>query len=296
MAIETTCGGCGKLLSVGDEHAGRRARCPECGQIYTVPTPNAPTSDSPVAAPPGLPVPSSGSSSISTETTAYNPAFNQTGAPTPPPPPPDAATPNPAAADNNQFWMRTPAGVEYGPVDRETLDRWFSEGRVGPGYMIRQSAVGLWQAAELSRPNSKSSTSGASTSGQQTGGQYTGGQYAAAMNPTPASGPVNPYSATNPFPSDANSYRQMYPVSDQSGLVLAFGILSWFLCPIFGILAWVMGRAGLRDIAAGMADPANKGLMQAGYYLGMVHVLLITVCVGGYIVFIAFAITLGSLS
>ncbi len=84
-----------------------------------------------------------------------------------------------------------------------------------------------------------------------------------------------------------------YPKPDQSGLVLAFGILSWFVCPIFGVVAWVMGRTALQDIAAGLADPANKGLLQFGYYLGMVNVILYTICFGGYIVVAALAITLG---
>jgi hypothetical protein len=37
MPIETSCHGCRKLLRVADEHAGKTARCPGCGTIYTVP-------------------------------------------------------------------------------------------------------------------------------------------------------------------------------------------------------------------------------------------------------------------
>lgn len=37
MAIETICKGCARKLSVGDEFAGRKARCPHCKTIYTVP-------------------------------------------------------------------------------------------------------------------------------------------------------------------------------------------------------------------------------------------------------------------
>lgn len=37
MSIETSCYGCGKLLRVADEHAGKQARCPACGSVYAVP-------------------------------------------------------------------------------------------------------------------------------------------------------------------------------------------------------------------------------------------------------------------
>lgn len=33
---------CGKSFSVGDEHAGKRTKCPKCGAALTVPTPTAP--------------------------------------------------------------------------------------------------------------------------------------------------------------------------------------------------------------------------------------------------------------
>lgn len=37
MSIDTTCQSCGKRLRVGDEHAGKQARCPACQNVYTVP-------------------------------------------------------------------------------------------------------------------------------------------------------------------------------------------------------------------------------------------------------------------
>jgi hypothetical protein len=35
--IDTLCGGCGKRLRVAAEHAGKKARCPHCQNVYTVP-------------------------------------------------------------------------------------------------------------------------------------------------------------------------------------------------------------------------------------------------------------------
>ncbi|MCI0361264.1 MAG: hypothetical protein L0211_22510 [Planctomycetaceae bacterium] len=41
MPIETICQSCGKRLRVGDENAGRLAKCPECQAVFTVPQPGA---------------------------------------------------------------------------------------------------------------------------------------------------------------------------------------------------------------------------------------------------------------
>lgn len=38
MPIEMRCTGCGQTLRVGDEHAGKKARCPACGTIAEVPS------------------------------------------------------------------------------------------------------------------------------------------------------------------------------------------------------------------------------------------------------------------
>jgi ribosomal protein S27E len=37
MSIEMQCAGCGQRIRVGDEHAGKKARCPACGTITLVP-------------------------------------------------------------------------------------------------------------------------------------------------------------------------------------------------------------------------------------------------------------------
>jgi hypothetical protein len=40
MPIEMPCSGCGQLLRVADEHAGKMASCPKCGRVTTVPLPD----------------------------------------------------------------------------------------------------------------------------------------------------------------------------------------------------------------------------------------------------------------
>ncbi len=56
MTIEFSCEHCGKALSTGDEKAGRRAKCPDCGEAIEVPWINTAGVDlSAVPAPPPLP-------------------------------------------------------------------------------------------------------------------------------------------------------------------------------------------------------------------------------------------------
>ncbi len=233
MAIETICTGCGQKLSVADENAGKRARCPACGQIYTIPS----TSDAPLGG-----TPRSDTRSNPTSPTSAASAY-------------DAGRDADQPPDGVRYWMRSVDGGEYGPVDQPTLDRWFREGRVGPGYQIRQSEFGNWQAADIFRPRMQvdDSSGGTNTS--------------------------NPYS-----PVDTSSGMYRYPKADQGVLILVMGILGFMCCPIFGIVAWVMGHTALNDIKAGRADPKSKGLVQAGYYIGIAGVVMNILCVGGSMV------------
>lgn len=261
MAITTTCSGCGKTLAVADEFAGRQARCPACGQIYTVPAPINPTPFTPLSAAPSGPLDA---------TTGYaNPAPLDLESPVTTPSTPTAfpdlapvsspTSDNLASSGSNaggiQYWMRASNGVEYGPVDEATLNRWFNEGRVGADYQIRIGSHGHWQPQAAFQ----------------------------SVVSTPLSMPaigVNPYAAQSTFTPGVATSRT-YPKADQSGLVLAMGILAWIGgCPIFGIIAWVIGGQALADISAGQADPSSRGVVQVGYYLGMVNVILCIACIG----------------
>jgi hypothetical protein len=249
VAIETICSGCGQKLSVADENAGKRARCPACGHIYTIPAVSQlPTG--PAAFSPGPDSPFAGNASPLQNTT-------------------DSST-----NDGLQYWMRAVDGNEYGPVDQATLQRWFREGRVGPGYQIRLSEFGNWQAAELFRP----SLPHASTSA---GGNFAGGNSGAD---------ANPYSPVQP---DLGMYR--YPKADPGVKILILGILGFACCPVFGVAAWIMGHTALNDIAAGRVDPSSKGLVQAGYYIGIASVVINILCMGGSFVIQALSLVGGGM-
>lgn len=60
-------------------------------------------------------------------------------------------------------------------------------------------------------------------------------------------------------------------------LILVLGILGIVLCPICGIIAWVMGNGDLKAIAAGQMDPTGEGLTKAGKICGIVATILMIV-------------------
>jgi hypothetical protein len=115
MPIETICASCAKKLRVADEHAGKQARCPNCGHVYTVPQ-LTPSSYSPLA----------------TDTTAQviTPAFQP-----------------PAKPGADQWYLKIDDGRQFGPIDRATLDQWFRERRIGPSSQVRNTAQAPWQPA-----------------------------------------------------------------------------------------------------------------------------------------------------
>lgn len=262
MAIESVCTGCGQKLSVADEHAGKKARCPACGQVYVVTLPIG-------GQPLGTPKPSGGAGAFggtSNEASSGSDAFGLSGndfassssddlfAGAAASSTPESTTPS----SNDQYWMKAADDQVYGPVDRAGLDRWFAEGRVADNYTIRQGESGTFLASSNFRPI----PAGASNS--------------------------NPFASAAAAATTHSQASVSYPKSDQSGLILAMGIMSFIVCGICGIIAWVMGSGALKDIQAGRMDPTNKGLVQVGYYLGMASVLLHIFCIGGYVILIAF--------
>jgi phage FluMu protein Com len=264
MPITTQCSGCGQTLAVAEEFAGRKAKCPQCGHVYIVPTAaTGPTSDNGATA-----------AVIGASDAFPSPDMTASYAPS------TAA----GAARDAQYWMRASDGRTYGPVDQPGLMRWFAEGRVGPDYQIRTGSEGPWQPAALFQGMRSAAPPGRSPQ-PAAGHPFAGNPYA-----------QNPYAAS---PVAAQAYPQgqsptTWRKDDRGSLVLVLGILAWiFGCPIFSIIAWTVGHQAIRDIRDGLANPASLGMVQVGYYLAMAHVIVTLLAIGFMAVIFAVALVSG---
>jgi len=72
-------------------------------------------------------------------------------------------------------------------------------------------------------------------------------------------------------------------------LILVLGVLSLIICQPLGIVAWLLGNADLKQMAAGAMDPAGKDMTNIGRILGIIATVLLAL---GIVVFIG-AIVLG---
>ncbi len=74
-------------------------------------------------------------------------------------------------------------------------------------------------------------------------------------------------------------------------MILVFSILSWFLCVIFGIVAWILANSDLRAMEEGRMDPTGEGITKAGKIVAMISVILSIVgCVVGIIMVLGFGL------
>lgn len=91
-------------------------------------------------------------------------------------------------------------------------------------------------------------------------------------------------------PTTGSGYLQPH----RGVMILVFGILSFFVCMIFGIVAWVMGNNDLRAMDEGRMDPEGRGLTQAGKICGMISVILTLVFIVLWIAMVALFGVLGA--
>jgi hypothetical protein len=166
-----------------------------------------------------------------------------------------ASASNQESAVPTEMWqLKTPEGQIYGPVSREILDQWVSEGRVSAECSLLSEPEGVWKDAVAVYPILRP-----------------------VVRPNPQPVFDNPVTGTSPSPyvSGGEPARVRIMNGHRGGLVLALGIMSWALgCPILGVMAWVMGSNDIRDMQRGNMDPRGLGLTQAGQIIGMIHALL----------------------
>ena len=232
--LETPCGGCGRMLRVPPEHAGKMARCPVCGHITQVP--EGAVSVSPIAP-----------ASDQREHVGEAPA--------------QSLSPSPALiAGVDEWYMKTPEEQTFGPASFQDLERWVKEGRITSDCQLCQSASGNWQPADWLFPSLKFQP----TLGSPAGAVSPAGSYPApAYSPRTFSAPVNYGPAA----------RYTVPHRGPLILILGLtGLL--VQCPIFPFMTWVMGSNDLREMQAGRMDPAGRDLTRAGMVIGMILSIL----------------------
>lgn len=230
MAIETHCQGCQKLLRVADEHAGKNARCPSCGTIYTVPG--------------GAPVSGFGSGPA-------HPSAASAQMPS------QWSQPKPT----ERWLLKTADGLSFGPVPREELDRWLTEGRITPQAQVKQEGGFTWLPATQVYPQ------------LQAAAQPAGNPFAdslATQNPyaPPAGG-----GAYN-WPTGSRRYREQH----RGGAILAMSIVGIFICGFLTIAAFIMAIIDLNKMNKGTMDPSGKGLTIAGLVISSIG-LAVTVLI-----------------
>ncbi len=69
--------------------------------------------------------------------------------------------------------------------------------------------------------------------------------------------------------------QPMMPMQPHRGvLILVFSILSWVVCVIFGIVAWVLANSDLRAMEEGRMDPTGEGMTKAGKIVAMISIIV----------------------
>lgn len=253
MPITFGCPGCGKTLRVGDENAGKLARCPDCGAVATIPVSSAPAASiaeptAPAAAP-----------TSPVGLTDSNPSLRET-----------ALHPGSASGVNSAIWMmRTENGKAYGPVNKATLDDWYQQGRIASFHFLSSDHGQTWMAAPDAYPQLKQAATGFQPSSPGNPSSSFPKTSANPFSDAPAQAP-----STYSVPHGAMSPMGGYGLpAGQGGLLLTLSIFG-FCCFVFAIVSLILGIRELTEINAGRLRPEAKGLAMASVIISTIALLI----------------------
>lgn len=158
-----------------------------------------------------------------------------------------------SAAD--RWHMKTTDGLTFGPVSKQELDRWLSEGRILATSQILHEGDGQWVWAGQVYPQLQNFTA---DSPFKTVGTADG---------------QNPYASPNVF---APGYYGGRPFLEahRGGAILTMAILSLVLCSVLAIPAFIMAIIDLAKMQRGTMDPSGKGLTIAGLVISCIPMLI----------------------
>ena len=140
-----------------------------------------------------------------------------------------------------KFYFKSNDGEEYGPISASDVREWQNQGRMNNESLVRYSNSRDWKPlSDFSELNSPTPT----------------------PTPTPAPAP------TQQGGQDFQPHR--------GSMILTFGIIGVACCFPFGIAAWILGNADLKQMEAGIMDPTGQGLTKGGKICGIISVVLNT--------------------
>jgi hypothetical protein len=156
-----------------------------------------------------------------------------------------------------RFWyLRTPEGNVYGPAAWDKLVGWVEQGRVTAECQLAAGEGRDWQPADEVFAQLKPKPAVPVHSAEAIAG-------AIVADPSPPKPQTRVYA---PPPDDRPFLRR-----HRGGLILVLGAMGLCMaCPIFSLMAWVMGSEDLRAIDGGQMDPAGRRQTLIGQRLGMV--------------------------
>lgn len=133
MGIRFACHHCGHPLNIKQELAGRVGRCPDCEQRFRIPLQDAPQS-LPLNATGG-----DGTSESSAEMTGQIAARDPVAR--------EPIAPTTGATNATQWYVRPPAGGQYGPANDELIQSWIAEYRITPSTLVWRDGWAQWKNA-----------------------------------------------------------------------------------------------------------------------------------------------------
>jgi hypothetical protein len=164
MGIRFACHHCGHPLNIKQELAGRVGRCPDCEQRFRIPLEDAPQS---------LPISATAGEGTSDSVTdlAWRGDTREPVTPEAVPAKGSATTLAAALTNATQWYVRPPAGGQYGPADDELIKNWIAEYRITPSTLVWRDGWPQWKnasevfpeltdAAARSRPPTSNAVSG----------------------------------------------------------------------------------------------------------------------------------------
>ncbi|MBK9975931.1 MAG: hypothetical protein IPP14_14255 [Planctomycetes bacterium] len=110
---------------------------------------------------------------------------------------------------------------------------------------------------------------------QQGGYQQQAGGY-------PPQGYQQPYGQPG-MPAQA-PYPGAYLQPHRGTMLIIFAICSWFVCLIFGIVAFIMAGKDLEAMKSGQMDPSGMGITKAARLVSLIHFIFFAVIMVIYVV------------